>query len=131
MKVINGYPPNRRQIFKAFPEARKYGVMFCYGDTIYAPGRSVVPAHHHAHEWVHSIQQAELGSPDAWWDKYIESVEFRLAQEIPAHRAEYYFLAGGGSRQVKRKFLREIARKMSLSLYGFDITKKQAMELLK
>ena len=39
------------------------------------------------HERVHSKQQG--ADPLAWWDRYIADVEFRFAQELEAHRAEW------------------------------------------
>jgi hypothetical protein len=116
MKVVDGYPPNFNEILAAFPEVDGDSVMFCWGDTIYAPGRTSVADHFHAHEAIHSIQQGR--DPAGWWKVYISSPAFRLEQEIPAHKAEYQFRCNGAVRKKRRQLLREIAGKLASSLYG-------------
>jgi hypothetical protein len=116
MKVVNGMPPNFEAIQEAFPLAAETGVMFCFGDYIYAPGRTDVEDRFHAHERVHSIQQGE--NPSLWWERYLADPVFRLEQEIPAHKAEYECEILGMSRQKRRRALREISAKLASPLYG-------------
>ena len=129
MIVINGYPPNYDEILAAFPGAAGKGVIFCYGDKIYAPGRDKVGQEFHQHEKVHALQQGT--NPAAWWRLYIKDPSFRLRMEIPAHWAEWKYLTDGQSRQVRRKHLSRIAKKLSSSLYGKLISVKDAKEQLR
>lgn len=125
MKVINSRPPNYAKIIKAFPYAIGRGVIFCYGGVIYSPFTAHVSKQLHAHERVHVAQQEEYGT-EAWWDYYIESIPFRLEQEIPAHRAEYQYATDGASRHERRAQLSQIAKRMALPLYGPMITYNEA-----
>lgn len=118
MKVITAFPPNYRRINAAF-NVRGRGVIFCYGDVIYNPGRINVTPALLAHEAVHSGQQG--ADPATWWDRYIADPQFRLAQEIPAHAAEY---------RVAPHLLQEIAGRLSSRLYGGLIARDAAEHLL-
>jgi hypothetical protein len=129
MKVVDGTPPNFEEILMAFPGADGVGVMFCYGDTIYAPGRTSVADHFHAHEAIHAIQQGD--DPAGWWKVYITSPAFRLEQEIPAHRAEYEFRCKDMPRKHRRRLLRETAGKLASPLYGSLISVGKAKAALR
>ena len=129
MKVDAALPPNFDDILAAFPEARMPGVMFCWGDTIYSPGSTSVADYFHAHEAVHAIQQGD--DPAGWWKKYISSLEFRLEQEIPAHRAEYQFRCKAQSRVKRRMLLRITAKKLASPLYGNLISVGKAKAALR
>ena len=129
MKVVDGHPPNFDEILSAFPGAGGESVMFCWGNTIYAPGRTSVADHFHAHEAVHSIQQGN--DPAGWWKSYIASAIFRLDQEIPAHRAEFEFRCNGMGRRQRRILLRETAKKLTSPLYGSLISLGKAKAALR
>jgi hypothetical protein len=129
MKVVDGRPPNFDLILAALPGADGDGVMFCWGNTIYAPGRTSIADHFHAHEAVHSIQQGD--APGMWWLTYIGSPSFRLEQEIPAHRAEYQFRCNGMGRRQRRILLRETAKKLTSPLYGSLISLGKAKAALR
>jgi hypothetical protein len=133
MRVISAHPPNITAILKAFPEACSAGVMFCYDDTIYAHGYNEVslPDEYHVHESVHMEQQREYcGGSEDWWKEYITDPEFRLAQEVPAYRAQYRFLIKGAGRRVRRKVLPQIAKMLSSALYGRMLSFNEAKHLL-
>jgi hypothetical protein len=133
MRVVSAHPPNITAILKAFPEACSAGVMFCYDDTIYAHGYNEVslPDEYHIHESVHMKQQREhCGGPEGWWNEYITDSAFRLAQEIPAYRAQYQFLVEGAGRQARRKILSQVAKMLSSGLYGRMLSFNEAKRLL-
>ena len=103
--------------------------MFCWGDIIYAPGKTSVEDHFHAHEAIHSIQQG--GDPAGWWKTYIASPAFRLEQEIPAHKAEYEFRCKSMARKQRRWLLKETAIKLASPLYGSLISRGKAKAALR
>lgn len=116
MRIVRAYPPNFPTILAHFPDARKPGVMFTYGDVIYAPGKTIVTPALKAHEAVHGERQAVIGI-EPWWDRYIADVKFRFAEELLAHQAEYRWF-----RQYRpgkcRQALHEITSRLSSGLYG-------------
>lgn len=93
MKTVYLFPPNYAAINRAF-KVRGKPVIFCYGDTIYNPGRIKVPPQLLVHEAVHSRRQG--ADPAGWWERYIEDPQFRLEEEIPAHQAEFADLCDRG-----------------------------------
>jgi hypothetical protein len=129
MRVVDGVPPNFDEILAAFPGADGDSVMFCWGDIIYAPGRTSVADYFHAHESIHAIQQGD--DPAGWWKTYIASPAFRLEQELPAHRAEFEFRCRSLSRKKRRMLLREIAGKLASPLYGSLISLGKAKAALR
>jgi hypothetical protein len=115
IRFKRGLPPNIIEIAAHFPLSGDE--IFTYGDTIYTPAqlsRSLV-----AHEKVHIKQQLGMG-PEAWWDRYLEDPQFRLEQELEAHRAEYK--AGGK--------LSEIAERLASPLYGGLVSEDEAREMI-
>lgn len=120
MNVATAYPPIFDEIAAAFPFARKPGVIFAWGDTIYNPSGGLIPAHLMVHEAVHGRRQ---GGDDlsirAWWTAYIHEPEFRLEEEIHAHCAELGALAGGGSRHQRRAALADVSHRLAAPLYSY------------
>jgi hypothetical protein len=91
MRVIKAFPPNYRMINDAFA-VRGKPVIFCYGDTIYNPSGIAVGPALLAHETVHSVRQkADPFGISGWWARYVVDPAFRLAEEIPAHQAEFNY----------------------------------------
>lgn len=88
MNVVCGLPPNFKDIVAVFPDARRIGVIFAYGDTVYVNGRSSIPPELRSHEAVHLQRQNAIGV-DVWWQRYLADLPFRLEEEVMAHRAEY------------------------------------------
>lgn len=124
MRQVFERPPLFAEIDAAFHIAGK-PVLFAFGDTIYNPERVPVTIALDAHEGVHGFRQGVdvLG----WWRRYIADPEFRLVEELLAHKAEYDLLcASAGSRNVRRFFLRQVAGKLSSPLYGRLISFEQA-----
>jgi len=65
LEIVDGRPPNFEDVLKVFPEAEKPGVIFAYGDKIYAPGsKGVLRVELYAHEIVHCDRQGLF--PDRW-----------------------------------------------------------------
>jgi hypothetical protein len=123
-RVLNLFPPNYRKINDKF-RVRGKPIIFAYGSTIYNPGRITIPPQLIAHEEVHMVRQG--GNPEAWWDRYINDPEFRLAEEIPAHVAEYRALA---YRYDADKQLDRIAQRLASPLYGSMIPQDKARKVI-
>jgi hypothetical protein len=122
MKIVDGLPPNIADIEKVFGAVcRKPSVMFCYGDTIYAPGGIVVPPQLIAHEAIHSERQGD--SPGDWWHRYLHEIEFRYSEELLAHRAEYAAML---TSPLRKRYLKAIAKRLSGPLYGHANTFEKA-----
>jgi hypothetical protein len=127
-KIVEDWPPNIAAIRKALPVTMDN--IFAWDGTIYNPGGGKLGPALIAHEEVHFRQQA--GQPDQWWKKYLESAEFRLDQEIEAHREEYrVFYDNHPSRNIRRRFLRALAKRLSAPMYGGLITERRAVKEIK
>lgn len=139
MKIIDDRPPNFEDILKVFPEASRHGIVFAYGDKIYAPGMHTISQPIVAHESVHGARQLDTPrnsyleeGPEAWWTKYLIDPQFRFNEELLAHQAEYQSACMEAVNRKHRKYyLKEIAKKLSSSLYGSMITTSEAMKQLK
>src|ERR1700687_5228004 len=112
MQIKHELPPMFDEMLKVFPLAAKPGVLFCWGHTIYNPSKIVIPDYLVCHEYVHCGQQGK--EPVFWWQHYLRDPDFRLAQEIPAHQAEYrQFSIDFPARNMRRLALRAIAERLS------------------
>lgn len=127
-QVIVGRPPNFDQILKVFPRASRPGIVFAYGNAIYAGNRNLPPSILD-HEGIHCARQMLMGVEN-WWDRYLASPAFRLDEEIPAHRSEYENLVANGNRNMRRKALAQIANKLAAPLYGNLVTVAEAKRLI-
>jgi hypothetical protein len=110
MKILYLYPPNFREIQRAF-NVRGKPVLFAYGNAIYNPSRVHVPPELVIHETVHSERQGQ--DPKGWWGSYIADRGFRLEEEARAHSAENRHLLTTG-----RDHLELLAERLSSPLYG-------------
>jgi len=127
--VIRDYPPIYDEILAAFPNITD-DVVFSWGNKIYAPGfASEIPPEIHWHEGVHGYRQGN--DIVGWWHRYIDDVEFRLAEEIPAHQKEFQYIYEHENRAMRRRMLNMIASKLSSPLYGKMITPTQAKKIIK
>lgn len=125
MIILREYPPMFDKIAAAFPGARDRGVMFAWAGTVYLPSGGEVPPELKAHEEVHFEQQGD--APVDWWERYIASAEFRLEQEIAAHRAEFRcFKRIHADRNKRAKYLRLCAERLASPLYGSLLTASEA-----
>lgn len=127
LRIVRELPPNFGEIRKHMKIPNINQTIFCYGSNVYTliPGK--IPKELMDHELVHSQRQGD--DPEGWWAKYLVDPEFRLAEEIPAHRAEYQCLMGG-NRHYRRKALKLISQRLCGPLYGNMISQKKAEELI-
>lgn len=115
MKILVEYPPNIEAIASAFPDAVKSrSVIFAYRGDIYNPFDLPIGPQNVAHEQVHFVQQKEIGT-ETWWRAYIADPEFRVAQEIPAYRAEYNYIKDHTN---DRERIARASRQMASALSG-------------
>ena len=128
MQVVRDYPPLFDEIDRRF-RVRGKGVIFAWGDRIYNPRGVDIPPSLIAHEAVHGARQGR--DIVGWWRRYIEDGEFRLAEEIPAHQAEYAVLIRDANRQARRGACREVARRLASPLYGGLLSRQTAERLLR
>jgi hypothetical protein len=138
VRILRDRPPNYAAIVAAFPVlAHRRGILFCYGDAIHNPdGITVTPALH-AHEAAHAERQrglfTDLGpdAPEGWWSHYLANPQFRLGEELIAHRAEWaHFLNEGHGRKERRAYLAQIASRLASPLYGGLVTSAQAKRMI-
>jgi len=104
------------------------GVIFTYGDKIYAPNIAEISPALKIHESIHSQQQG--GHPDGWWMRYIEDAKFRYEEELAAHRAEYEYY-DSHPRKIRRLQLKFISKRLSSPLYGQMISTSKAKDAIK
>jgi len=132
MQVVRARPPLFDLIDAKFNILGK-PVLFSYGTKIFIPTGSldVSPALM-AHEGVHGARQLVYkGGIEAWWLRYIADIDFRAAEEVLAHRAEYRHLcAHAGGRNQRRRHLSIVATRLSHPLYGPMMNKATARKAL-
>lgn len=133
MIIVAGWPPNIAALDAAF-QVRARGVgatIFAFGDTIYAPGGGPVAPHLFAHEAAHGKRQLGIGI-ERWWDRYLVDLEFRLAEELIGHRAEYKALCTHTKdRELCNRHLSFVAGKLASPLYGSLISVGRARAALR
>jgi len=108
-------------------------VCFAFGHTVYSLNRPVIHQTAAAHEMVHVSRQlygpVSLGP---WWDRYLSDKDFRFAEEIPAHQAEYRRACElAANRNDRRKALTTISHKLAGKLYNSMTTIAEAKRLLR
>lgn len=124
------HPPNFGAVAAAFPAARKPGVMFCYGDTVYNPSGVHITRELLEHEAVHATRQSVF-TPEAWWDEYLKTESFRYEEEVIAHIAEYSaILDMTRNKRQRREYLNAIAHRLSGPLYGHAVDYDRAREMI-
>lgn len=124
MNIVHAPPPMYDEIDAAFHVKGKQGIIFTWGDTIYVPnGGNVTPALR-AHEGVHfSRQTNDTPKIEAWWRAYIADPAFRLAEELPAHRAEFkQYRTLHRDPNMRVQYLYQVGARLSGPLYGGLIT---------
>jgi hypothetical protein len=130
LKIIIARPPNFDAIAAALPLAHKPGVIFTFGDAVYSPAAGPISSWIMTHERVHSVQQG--ADPIAWWDRYLADVEFRFAQELEAHRAEWraWLKAAPRNRADRRGYMVVVGMRLAGPLYGRMVRFAKARELI-
>jgi len=133
MKIITAYPPNFTKIARAFPVKGKPGILYSWGDRIYNPSGISIPPWLIAHEEIHG-QQQETPGVERWWDNYLDDTQFRLEQEVEAHRREYQWIADPEHHlepHVQERYLFQMAERLASPLYGYLVTLDHAYALIK
>jgi hypothetical protein len=132
MEVITSLPPMFEEIDAAF-HVRGKPVIFTWGFSIYNPENIEITPELLAHERVHAARQTDLfRSIERWWQSYIADPEFRLAEELPAHRAEYQkFCRLHSDRNARARCVKALTMRLAGPLYGGIISEVKACKLLR
>lgn len=129
MRLVRAYPPNIDALDAAFQVRRIPGVVFTWGQTIYVPNGRRLSRELIAHEEVHAARQGNLDPTiEKWWENYIADPEFRLAEELPGHVAEYReFCRHVADSNKRAMFLfNTVAKRLCSPLYGGLLTHAEA-----
>jgi hypothetical protein len=109
------WPPFLQEIIKRL--SARQPIVFAWGSRIYNPQGGIISAPLMAHELIHCARQAD--GVEGWWRSYIEEPQFRLAEEIPAYRAEFAKIsASTNDREARALELHKLAMRLSSPLYG-------------
>ncbi|MFP3947127.1 MAG: hypothetical protein ACLFWG_00220 [Longimicrobiales bacterium] len=129
VRIVERNPPNIREIRAAFDLTGNE--IFAWGpDTIFNPSGAHLSPALIAHETEHVRQQN--GDPEAWWDRYLRDAEFRLDQEVVAHRAEWEaFKRQKANPRKRRRYLGELARRLASAMYGSMVSPSEARALIR
>ena len=120
MRSITSLPPNYARLLKAFPHIRfRRGMLFAFGERLYNPDQVMLTPELWEHEYTHQRQQAQLGTSDAWWNLYIEDVDFRFAMEHEAHMREIAALRERLKGKKLRRAVAEVYARMLSPIYRF------------
>lgn len=131
--IIHDVPPNWGLIKSNFRVTEESRVLYAYAPHVYSPVEQDIPFMLVAHEKVHIDQQQRYdGGVDAWWQRYCDDMQFRLSQELAAHRAEYRSVCDQPecNRAMRRTVLKVISKKLASPLYGCMIPRKVAAAVL-
>jgi hypothetical protein len=122
--IVEDWPPNIDAIRAVLPVSESN--IFAYGGVIYSPGGGNLPSWLVEHEKVHFEQQERYGLR-AWWKRFLNDEEFRLDQELPAHRVEYrVFCQTNRDRNHQSRFLMLLSRRLAAPMYGGLISAGEA-----
>lgn len=142
MKIIRAYPPNYNAIAGAFPFIKgRPGILYAWGDRIYNPSGADVPFWIMKHEETHGLRQQSCrlaGHCDMvdvriedWWDRYIAEPQFRLQEELAAHREEWKaYISRVPNQKDREMYLTMIAQRLSGKLYGSMVNEFEAKRLI-
>lgn len=130
-QIVIGEPPLMDEIDRAFG-VRGKPILFAWGATIYNPQNAYVTYALRHHEAVHGHRQgASTRTIEEWWRRYLEDKEFRLSEEIAAHRAEYQYLwRSHRDRNARSRHLQHVAEKLASPLYGGLVTLRDARRMV-
>lgn len=130
MKIVVDKPPIWDEIVKAFPAVEHRACIFAWGGTIFNPGNITVGHELMAHELVHGARQKD--DIRGWWRRYIDDPQFRLKEELQAHKAEFARAAlGVKDRNRRARILSVTAQRLAAPLYGGVIAYQDALYLLR
>jgi len=125
--IVHDYPPLMEEINAEFNTLNR-SVIYSWGDIIYNPMRMYIPPSLMVHEAVHGRRQQP--NPGVWWVLYLANKSFRFLEEAAAHRAEYQYLCGNGSRLQRRSARACVSKRLCGGLYGHMVKRRQANNIL-
>jgi hypothetical protein len=105
------------------------GVMVAYGDTVHTTSKGISPDLI-VHEQTHFRQQAAIGGPEIWWEKYFTDKQFRLEQELEAYEKQCDHIRKFVFNQKKKHNAFNHIWLSMAQMYGDMITFEEAAELL-
>ena len=123
-------PPNWSKLEKEFGVSFE-NVAVTYGDTVHSKYQLLPDVG--PHEAVHVRQQlAYPGGPEAWWDRYMNDIPFRLDQEMQAYRVQYQWIQKNvKDRERRARRVHEILLDLSGEMYGRMLTYSEASAEIK
>ena len=128
MSILNSKPPVYDRV-AAVLDFDPSTVVFAYAPDIYFPSGKILSSDVIAHENVHITQQGS--GPEAWWNRYISDVDFRLNQEIEAYQAQYRHICSViKDRNARNRSLHVLAGYLSSAMYGNKVTHSEALKLI-
>lgn len=132
MEIRNEYPPNIAKIHKVIDPKETSHACFTYGSTIYNPSHGHIDECVGIHEAQHSLQQDDMGSPEAWWDKWLSDLNFRAQQELEAYGLQFRrFCELNADRNKRAMELHRLATDLSSAQYGKVIGYTDARDLIR
>lgn len=128
-KIIKAYPPNYKDIRLAFPWiVGRPGIVYAYGDRIYNPSGGKLAPQVLAHEGVHCMRQDKYVTE--WWHQYIINEDFRLWEEVLAHRIEWRDYREDHNFKENAQYLEMMCDRLSGKIYGHICSREKARELI-
>jgi hypothetical protein len=134
MLIKPNFPPGFDAIDARF-NIRNRGLtpIFAFAPDVWNPFGVAIGPELVAHEQVHIMRQGQ--DPAAWWKRYIAEDNFRLAEEVFAHIAEYENLIERGhpTRDDRRRAFRYITKRLCWPLYDYNpaLSETKAKGILK
>jgi len=121
------------EVSKLFGVKETDPIFYTYGDTIFSPCGLVPTADLQRHEETHAEQQEH--HPDVakmWWARYVQDQDFRIDQETEAYGEQYrWYCQNEKRRDMRAKYLFQIAKHLSGTMYGSIITHTEAMKRIR
>jgi hypothetical protein len=131
IRIRKEFPPNYDAIRATFKLDGRQPI-FAFAPDIFNPHGTPVGPELVEHERIHILRQGD--DPSAWWGRYIAEDNFRLAEEVFAHVAEYYVLVQRcPDRPTRRRLIDAIAERLADPLYGYTppLSQERAKKILK
>lgn len=107
--------------------------IYTYGNIIYDARTSTYSLDQSVieHEKVHMRQQAKVGV-DVWWKLYLTDKQLRREYEIEAYQRQYqHACTVYKDRNTQARYLDIIATFASSPMYKIDLTKSEALKLIR
>jgi hypothetical protein len=131
VQVKNERPPAHiyDRAVKEFGVDFEKGTVFAIGDVIYS--KYEITGDLMEHELVHIKQQHDMGV-SIWWEKFFESPEFRLSQEVEAYQTQYRWIERHHKdRNARHYYLNAFAGFLSGPMYGHLISHAEAIKQIR